>query len=159
MNGRAALSDYLRMKPEAGDRAMIAMLAGERREACAEDAGRRGVWSRSRDGVAGGRSRRTAVTVAKSSMTVTPGRAWNRWSTRPSKRGETWTLDGVSLNELSFFGGVQPGEAIYRERNRKDEPLPKFDARMLRPTSSSGRGIVSHPVRDIAVRDRRPGAG
>lgn len=73
------------------------------------------------------------VAVAKSPMTVTPGENWNRWSTRPSKKGETWTLDGVSLNELSFFGGVLPGEAIYRERDKKDEPLPKFDAKMLPP--------------------------
>lgn len=75
----------------------------------------------------------TPVEVAKSPMTVTPGEDWNRWSVRPSKRGETWTLDGVSLNELSFFGGVLPGEAIYRERSKKDEPLPKFDATMLAP--------------------------
>lgn len=73
------------------------------------------------------------VEVAKSPMTVTPGEDWNRWSTRPSKKGETWTLDGVSLNELEFFGGVLPGEAIYRERSKKDEPLPKFDAKMLAP--------------------------
>lgn len=73
------------------------------------------------------------VAVARSNMTVTPASDWNRWSTRPSKRGETWTLDGVALNELSFFGGVPPGEAIYRERSKKDEPLPKFDARMLAP--------------------------
>jgi hypothetical protein len=73
------------------------------------------------------------VAVAKSGMTVTPGEDWNRWSVRPSKRGEIWTLDGVSLNELSFFAGVLPGEPIYRERSRKDEPLPKFDAAMLAP--------------------------
>ena len=73
------------------------------------------------------------VAVAKSPLTVTPGADWNRWSTRPSKKGETWTLDGVSLNELSFFAGVLPGEAIYRERSKKDEPLPKFDAKMLGP--------------------------
>lgn len=29
LNGRAALADYLKLKPDAGDRAMIAMLAGE----------------------------------------------------------------------------------------------------------------------------------
>ena len=77
--------------------------------------------------------RTVSVAVAKSPMTVTPGEDWNRWSTRPSKKGETWTLDGVSLNELSFFGGVLAGEAIYRERSKKDEPLPKFDAHMLPP--------------------------
>jgi len=73
------------------------------------------------------------VAVAKSAMTVTPASDWNRWSERPSKRGETWTLDGVALNELSFFGGIAQGEAIYRERNKKDEPLPKFSRTMLAP--------------------------
>lgn len=73
------------------------------------------------------------VAVAKSAMTVAPASDWNRWSVRPSKRGEIWTLDGIGLNELSFFGGVVPGEAIYRERDKKDEPLPRFDARMLGP--------------------------
>lgn len=73
------------------------------------------------------------VAVAKSPMTVTPGADWNRWSTRPSKKGETWTMDGVSLNDLSFFGGVLPGEAIYKEPDKKDQPLPKFDAKMLPP--------------------------
>ncbi len=73
------------------------------------------------------------VAVAKSAMTVTPATDWNRWSSRPSKRGETWTLDGVALNSLNFFGGVMQGEAIYRERAKKDEPLPKFNAAMLAP--------------------------
>lgn len=71
--------------------------------------------------------------VAKAAMTATPGEDWNRWSVRPSKRGEVWTLDGIALNELAFFGGVLPGEPIYRERSKKDEPLPKFDAAMLAP--------------------------
>ena len=73
------------------------------------------------------------VAVAKSAMTVTPASDWNRWSSRPSKRGETWTLDGVALNQLSFFGGIAQSEPIYRERNRKDEPLPKFSTTMLAP--------------------------
>jgi len=73
------------------------------------------------------------VAVAKSSLKVTPQTAWNRWSHRPSKRGETWTQDGVSLNELNFFAGVVPGEPLYKQRDKKDEPLPKFDARMTAP--------------------------
>jgi len=73
------------------------------------------------------------VAVAKSSMRVTPSSAWNRWSARPSKKGEIWTLDGVSLNELSFYAGIAPGEAIFKERNKKDKPLPKFSAQMLAP--------------------------
>lgn len=73
------------------------------------------------------------VAVAKGGMTVAPLADWNRWSVRPSKRGETWTQDGVGLNELQFFAGILPGEPVYRERAKKDEPLPKFRADMLTP--------------------------
>jgi hypothetical protein len=41
-----------------------------------------------------------ATTVAKGSLAVTPAEGWNRWSSRPIKKSEIWTLDGVSLNEL-----------------------------------------------------------
>ncbi|MEP7349310.1 MAG: hypothetical protein ABI668_05065 [Sphingorhabdus sp.] len=73
----------------------------------------------------------TSVAVAKSSMTVTPAEDWNRWSARPSKKGEIWTLDGISLNELSFFAQIASGEPLYRERDKKNLPLPKFKSDML----------------------------
>ncbi|MGF7146638.1 hypothetical protein FHS96_000247 [Sphingomonas zeicaulis] len=73
------------------------------------------------------------VAVAKSSMTVTPAVDWNRWSARPSKKGELWTLDGLALNELAFFAGVTEGEALFRERDKKNKPLPKFKSKMLAP--------------------------
>jgi len=73
------------------------------------------------------------VAVAKSTLTVTPGSDWNRWSKRPSKNGEIWTLDGVSLNELSFLAGISSGETLYKDRKKKDRPLPKFDAKMIAP--------------------------
>lgn len=74
------------------------------------------------------------VAVAKSGLTVTPpGGAWNRSSSRPTKKSELWTQDGLALNELAFFSGVAPGEPIYRELNKKLEPLPKFDSKMLAP--------------------------
>lgn len=71
------------------------------------------------------------IAVAKSSMTVRPGEPWNRSIDRPSKRGETWTLDGAALNDLSFYAGVPAGEAIFRERDKRDEPLPRVAAGML----------------------------
>lgn len=74
-----------------------------------------------------------AVAVAKSSLTITPKSDWNRWSRRPSTKGEIWTLDGVALNELSFFAGVASGESLFKERNKKDKPLPKFNTNMLAP--------------------------
>lgn len=73
------------------------------------------------------------VAVAKGKLTVTPASDWNRWSVRPAKWGEMWTLEGLSLDQLSFFAGVTEGKAIYRERSKKDEPLPKFHAKMLAP--------------------------
>jgi hypothetical protein len=76
---------------------------------------------------------RAPAAVAKSNLTVTPKSDWNRWSSRPSNKGETWTLDGVSLNELNFFAGIQSGEPIYKERDKKDKPLPKFDPKMTLP--------------------------
>jgi hypothetical protein len=66
------------------------------------------------------------VIVAKSTMKVTPGEQWNRWTYKPVKKGEVWTLDGVALNELYFVSGLIAGETIYRETNKKDNPLPKF---------------------------------
>ena len=74
-----------------------------------------------------------ATAVAKSTLKVTPQSAWNRWSARPSKKGEAWTLDGMALNELSFFAGIAPGEPLLKERNKKDKPLPRFSAQMLAP--------------------------
>lgn len=71
--------------------------------------------------------------VAKSGLTVTPKSDWNRWSARPSPKGETWTQDGVALNQLDFFAAIAPGEALYKEHNKKDQPLPKFDAKMTAP--------------------------
>lgn len=74
-----------------------------------------------------------AAAVAKSGLKVTPRSAWNRSSARPSKKGESWTLDGMLLNELRFFAGIAPGESLVKERNKKDKPLPKFSAQMLAP--------------------------
>lgn len=73
------------------------------------------------------------VTVGKSGLKVVPGNDWNKASARPSKKGEMWTLDGLSLNELSFFAAILPGEPLLKERQKKDKPLPRFSAQMLAP--------------------------
>lgn len=65
-----------------------------------------------------------AVKVAKSTMVVTPGENWNRSSYRASKKGETWSLDGPTINEIYFAAAMIPGEALYRDPNKKDRPLP-----------------------------------
>lgn len=69
-----------------------------------------------------------AVAVAKSSLTVTPGEPWNRWTVKPIPKGEVWTLDGVGLNELYFVSALAPGETLFRDNRKKDRPLPKLAA-------------------------------
>ncbi|WP_260583747.1 hypothetical protein [Sphingopyxis sp. PET50] len=73
------------------------------------------------------------VAVAKSGMTVTPGEDWNRWTARPIKTSEVWTLDGTSLNELYFVAGLAEGKTLFRDIAKKDRPLPKFSKAMLLP--------------------------
>jgi hypothetical protein len=72
-----------------------------------------------------------AVAVAKSALTVTPDREWNKLSARPGKLSESWTIDGDVLNRLSFYGGVLPGTTLFREVDKKNRPLPKVRADML----------------------------
>jgi|TARA_Y100001001_G_C8005217_1_gene307772 hypothetical protein len=64
--------------------------------------------------------------VANSDVTVTPSRDWNRLRGRIGKRVETWTLDGEQLNDVTFFGGIDAGDPLVRERSKKHDPLPKF---------------------------------
>ncbi|KTT75371.1 hypothetical protein [Sphingomonas endophytica] len=72
----------------------------------------------------------TRVTVAQSTLSVTPDAGWNRWTVKPIRNEERWSLDGPLLNRLSFYGGIAQDEPLARERNRKREPLPKFDRTM-----------------------------
>ena len=77
------------------------------------------------------RERGKAVTVAGSTMRVVPARDWNKLGQRPGKKVEVWTLDGEQLNDVTFFGGIAPGEPLIRERNKKRAPLPKFTGNTL----------------------------
>ena len=72
-----------------------------------------------------------AVAVADSGVTVTPTRDWNRLDAKPGKHTEVWTLDGDQLNEVTFYGGIEPGAPLLKERNKKRAPLPKFTATTL----------------------------
>lgn len=72
-----------------------------------------------------------SVNVAKSTMKVTPEVAWSRWSHRPTPKGEIWTIDGLGLNELTFFSKVLPDETLYNEAGGATMHLPKFHKNML----------------------------
>ncbi len=69
--------------------------------------------------------------VVRGRLRVTPENEWNRSSLRPSDQGETWTRDGISLNELTFYAGIKPGETIFRQGYEIEKKLPKFKAEML----------------------------
>jgi hypothetical protein len=72
-----------------------------------------------------------AVTVAKSPLSVTPDREWNKMGARPGRNSETWTIDGDGLNDLTFYGGIEDGRTIFREVSKRNKPLPRFSSTML----------------------------
>lgn len=72
-----------------------------------------------------------AVSVADSTLTVTPARDWNQLGTRIGRNTETWTLDGGQLNDVTFYGGIAAGMPLVKERSKKREPLPKFTSATL----------------------------
>jgi hypothetical protein len=73
------------------------------------------------------------VTVAKSTMSVAPSIDWNKVTKRYGRFGESWTLDGLSLNDLSYYGGIANDATLLREVNKKEKPLPHFYSTMLTP--------------------------
>lgn len=71
------------------------------------------------------------VPVAKSAMTIAPPIDWNRQQSRPGRNAEAWTLDGMPLNEVTFYGGIAGDQTLFKEVNKKEKPLPRFAATML----------------------------
>jgi len=69
--------------------------------------------------------------IAKSSIGASPAGEWNRLSRSDGKNIEVWTRDGDSLNKITFFGGIADGQPLYKERDKKNMPLPKVQANML----------------------------
>jgi hypothetical protein len=66
-------------------------------------------------------------------MTVTRQSDWNQSSAQPGKQGRAWTRDGFGLNGLELFAAVPNGQPLYRERNKKRNPMPKFQSSLLMP--------------------------
>lgn len=98
-----------------------------------------------------------AAVVAGSPLTVTPSRDWNQLSARIGKNTETWTLDGEQLNDVTFFGGIEPGKPLVKEKSKKREPLPKFTKstllaevpELLERTSRAYKGSGSFQVASV----------
>lgn len=71
------------------------------------------------------------VGVAKSALMVVADREWNKMGARPGRYSESWTLDGNTLNDLTFYGGVESGRSLFREVDKRNRPLPHFSTTML----------------------------
>ena len=71
------------------------------------------------------------VAVAGSALTVQPDAEWNRLGVRPGRYAERWTRDGEQLDALTFYGGIEAGRPLFREIDKKNQPLPKVSATML----------------------------
>ncbi|HEX8057239.1 MAG TPA: hypothetical protein VF481_11295 [Novosphingobium sp.] len=71
--------------------------------------------------------------VAKSSIATSSTGEWNRLSRTDGANVEVWTRDGDNLNKVSFFGGIAAGTPLYKERDRKNMPLPRVSPNMLLP--------------------------
>lgn len=106
------------------------------------------------------REKGTVAKVGSSGITVTPPRDWNRLDLRAGKYAETWTLDGEQLNDVTFYGGVEPGKPLVRERNKKREPLPKLTAATLLveiPELLGGTYRAYKKIGGFTVTSTRPG--
>lgn len=96
------------------------------------------------------------VAVAAATLVVTPTRDWNQLSGKPGKKAEAWTLDGEQLDQVTFYGGIAPGEPLIRERDKKGKPLPKFTREtllaevpgLLESTYRTDRAIASFTLLD-----------
>jgi hypothetical protein len=73
------------------------------------------------------------VAVAKSALTVTPDMAWNKIGARPGRFAESWTLDGLPLNDVTFYAAIPNDQSLFREVDKTRKPLPHFSPTMLAP--------------------------
>jgi hypothetical protein len=69
--------------------------------------------------------------IARSSFSASPDSEWNRLSAREGRNVETWTIDGPQLNKVNFFGGIEVGKPLFREADRRNQPLPRVTPNML----------------------------
>ena len=73
-------------------------------------------------------------------MRVTPTLRWNRLprTVNDIPREENWTLHGVTLDGLTFVGGLENGRPLVRRQRRQDiRQVPNFRADMSPPEIAS----------------------
>jgi hypothetical protein len=103
------------------------------------------------------------IAVARSGLTVTPDQGWNK-GIRPGRLSESWTLDGLSINELTFYGGIADNKTLFREIDKTNKPLPRFSKTMLLPDiaqllETSYRVAIGTPLMKIEAMEPAAFAG
>ena len=77
------------------------------------------------------------VAVGDGSMVVAPPREWNKvstvWAIDDILEVEDWTLNGSSLDSMSFVTGLKGGRYIIRQSKRTAQQVPKFRSDMTAP--------------------------
>jgi len=63
-------------------------------------------------------------------VTVTPQIAWAR-AANPGVAGTLWTADGVALDSLMFFTGIQPGQPLVSVQGVDKKEVQKYRAGMI----------------------------
>lgn len=75
--------------------------------------------------------------VGRVGLMVTPPNEWNRLGDKIGRNAESWTIDGLPLNDLSFYAGIENDKPLFREVDKRSRPLPRFSSTML-PTDIVG---------------------
>jgi hypothetical protein len=103
------------------------------------------------------------IAVARSGLWVTPDQSWNKGE-RPGRLSEGWTMDGLTINELTFYGGIADNKTLFREVDKTNRPLPRFSKTMLLPDiaqllETSYRVALGTPLMKIEAMEPAPFAG
>jgi hypothetical protein len=90
--------------------------------------------------------------VARNTIKVTPGIAWNKAPKGPFDIAweETWTANGALLDRVTFIGGLPDGQAITKQRPKADRQVPVFRATMS-PQDLVAMIETYHRLRDGAT--------
>jgi hypothetical protein len=92
-------------------------------------------------------------------LAVTPNGDWSQSTRRLGKHGIGWTKDGFELNSMEFFSGVPNGQPLYKEVNKKTDPMPKFDNAILLPELADffERSLrAKYPLAEFVVEEAGP---
>jgi len=45
---------------------------------------------------------------------------WNRLGAKIGRNAESWTLDGLSLNDMTLYAEIKEGPTLFREADKKN---------------------------------------